>query len=72
MNWILFATVFVLALGAFLLVMIGLAIGVIMGRKRLTGSCGGIANTLTDSETDNETRRCELCTKPDRICSQKP
>ncbi|QLF93045.1 (Na+)-NQR maturation NqrM [Pseudomonas sp. ABC1] len=47
MTWLL---VFVLML----LVMFGMAIGVIMGRKPIAGSCGGIANLGIEKE-------CSIC-----------
>lgn len=36
------------------LVIIGMAIGVIMGRKPIAGSCGGLANVGIDGD-------CEIC-----------
>ena len=64
MSWILWLTVFGLTLGVFLLVITGMAVGVMLGRKRLTGSCGGIANqTSADGETS-----CSLCSSPDDAC----
>ncbi|MCH8552880.1 MAG: (Na+)-NQR maturation NqrM [Natronospirillum sp.] len=38
-------TVFLLVLTLMLLLVAGMAIGVMFGRKPISGSCGGIANT---------------------------
>ena len=59
-------TVFGLTLGVFLLVMIGMAVGVMLGRKRLTGSCGGIANQSSSDGSSN----CSLCSNPDQACKE--
>ncbi|WP_028239565.1 (Na+)-NQR maturation NqrM [Stutzerimonas azotifigens] len=43
-----------LAFGVMLLVVLGMAVGVIMGRKPIAGSCGGIANLGIEKE-------CSIC-----------
>ena len=43
-----------LVFGLMLLVVLGMAIGVIMGRKPIAGSCGGIANLGIEKE-------CSIC-----------
>jgi hypothetical protein len=66
MSWMILLLVFGLTLGIFLAVMIGMAIGVILGRKRLTGSCGGLANrTGADGETN-----CSLCARGESSCPE--
>ncbi|WP_421682002.1 (Na+)-NQR maturation NqrM [Stutzerimonas urumqiensis] len=40
--------------GVMLLVVLGMSIGVIMGRKPIAGSCGGIANLGIEKE-------CSIC-----------
>lgn len=54
---------FLIALFAFLVVMSVMAVGVIMGRKPLTGSCGGVGAAL--GEVDYE---CELCGGDEAKC----
>lgn len=46
---------FIIAFFIFLLVVIGMALGVIMGRKNIQGSCGGLANVGIDKSCDCET-----------------
>lgn len=53
--------IFAVTLAAFLLVMAGMAVGVMLGRREISGSCGGIANS--EGETS-----CSLCSKPDAAC----
>ncbi|MCY1217179.1 (Na+)-NQR maturation NqrM [compost metagenome] len=45
---------FVLVFAIMLLVVLGMAVGVIMGRKPIAGSCGGIANLGIEKE-------CSIC-----------
>lgn len=62
MTWLL---VFAL----FLLVMLGMAVGVIAGRKPIAGSCGGIAQLGIEKE-------CSICggdrTKCEEVNSESP
>lgn len=44
----------VLVFGFMLLVVLGMAVGVIFGRKPIAGSCGGIANLGIEKE-------CSIC-----------
>jgi len=53
------AFAFAAALGA-------MAIGVIFGRRAISGSCGGLANR-PDGEGGS---RCSLCSQPDEACSR--
>ncbi|AMD00015.1 MULTISPECIES: (Na+)-NQR maturation NqrM [Halomonas] len=56
--------IFFLVLGFMLLVMAAMAIGVIMGRKPIAGSCGGLNNLgLKDG--------CEVCGGKDEICEEE-
>jgi len=59
-------TVFGLSLGVFLLVTIGMAVGVILSGKSLKGSCGGLANPTSADGTTS----CSLCTNPDAACKE--
>lgn len=58
--------VFGITLVVFLLVIAGMAVGVLMGRRRLSGSCGGLANR-TDAEGNTA---CSLCSEPDAACKE--
>ena len=55
--------IFFIALFAFLIVMTIMAVGVILGRKPITGSCGGVGAAL--GEVDYE---CELCGGDEAKC----
>lgn len=58
--------VFGVTLVAFLLVIAGMSIGVIMGRREISGSCGGLANQQNEvGETS-----CSLCSNPDSACKE--
>ena len=48
---------------AMLLVVAGMAIGVIFGRKPLTGSCGGVGKALGEKDYT-----CELCGGDEAKC----
>lgn len=52
-----------LAFAVMLLVVFGMAIGVIMGRKPIAGSCGGIANLGIEKDEcpicGGDTNKCE-------------
>lgn len=47
-------TTLLLAFGIMLLLMIGMAVGVLAGREPIKGSCGGLAKVGLDGE-------CEFC-----------
>ena len=57
MAWATLATVFGLAFGIIALVMLGLAAGLVLGRRELRGSCGGLSS---QSGTDGQSA-CSLC-----------
>ncbi|MBC6428630.1 MAG: (Na+)-NQR maturation NqrM [Cellvibrionales bacterium] len=54
---------FFLALAALATIMAAMAIGILAGRKPLSGSCGGINTALGPTDSPH---RCEICgtTKP--------
>ena len=58
--------VFGITLTAFLLVVAGMAVGVMMGRREISGSCGGLANSR---DGDGNTS-CSLCSNPDAACRE--
>lgn len=58
--------IFAVTLSVFLLVVVGMAIGVIMGRREISGSCGGLAN---QRDADGSTS-CSLCSDPDAACKE--
>jgi hypothetical protein len=59
---------FLIALGVFLVAIVGMAIGVIVSNKRIKGSCGGLA-----SMKDSKGRTiCDVCTNPSPDCSGDP
>lgn len=58
--------IFAVTLSVFLLVVSGMAVGVIMGRRAISGSCGGLANQR-DGDGNNS---CSLCSDPDAACRE--
>jgi hypothetical protein len=59
--------VFVAALGVFVVVLVAMAIGVLMGRKAIQGSCGGLAN---QRDADGQTS-CSACSQPSPECRSR-
>ncbi|QEG41227.1 (Na+)-NQR maturation NqrM [Roseimaritima ulvae] len=51
---------------AFLIVIAGMAVGVLFGRRSISGSCGGLANQ-TDAEGNTS---CSLCENPSEACRE--
>lgn len=60
--------VFGITLAAFLLVIAGMAVGVMMGRREISGSCGGLGN-MNSAET-GEAPSCSLCSNPAAACQE--
>lgn len=60
-------TIFGITLLAFLLVIAGMAVGVVMGRREIRGSCGGLGNT---AGSDGDPPSCSLCSDPDAACRE--
>ncbi len=54
---------FIVALCVMLLVVAGMAVGVMFGRKPLTGSCGGVGQALGEKDYT-----CELCGGDEAKC----
>ncbi len=57
-------TIWLLVLGFMLLLVAAMAIGVIMGRKPIAGSCGGL-NNLGMKEG------CDICGGKDEVCEEE-
>ncbi|MFC3283220.1 (Na+)-NQR maturation NqrM [Litchfieldella rifensis] len=57
-------TIWLLVLGFMLLIVAAMAVGVILGRKPIAGSCGGL-NNLGLKEG------CEICGGKDEICEEE-
>ncbi|MCK9563608.1 MAG: (Na+)-NQR maturation NqrM [Bacteroidales bacterium] len=58
---------FVITLGVLLLVVVGMSVGVIMGRKPIKGSCGGIGAALGEKDYV-----CEICGNDPAKCDEPP
>jgi hypothetical protein len=59
-------TVFGVTLVVFLMVIVGMAVGVLLGRRQISGSCGGLAN---QSDSEGSTA-CSLCSNPAAACKE--
>lgn len=57
-------TIWILAFAIMLLLVGGMAIGVILGRKPLAGSCGGLNNLGLKNG-------CEICGGNDEVCEEE-
>lgn len=55
-----------LVFGLLVFVVVGMSIGVMMGRRPITGSCGGIAALGL-----RKTSRCEFCGNDPEKCKNK-
>lgn len=51
---------------AFAIVLIGMAVGVIFGRRSISGSCGGLAN----AKNEDGSVSCALCSNPSDACKE--
>ena len=57
-----------LAIVLFILVVAGMAIGVIISNRRIKGSCGGLANF----RDEHGNTMCDACTNPSPECKGEP
>lgn len=57
-------TIWLLVLGFMLLVVAAMAIGVILGRKPIAGSCGGLNNLGLK-------QGCDICGGNDKVCEEE-
>jgi FAD:protein FMN transferase len=62
-NWLLISLI---GLVVFAVVLGGMAIGVMFGRRSIRGSCGGLAN---QKDADGQTS-CSLCSNPENACRE--
>ncbi len=51
---------------AFAMVLFAMAVGVLFGRRSISGSCGGLANTKNDDGSVS----CSLCSNPADACKE--
>ncbi len=58
--------IFGITLAVFLVVIVAMAVGVLFGRRQISGSCGGLANQ-TDADGQSS---CSLCSNPDAACRE--
>ena len=61
-----FLVVLVGTFAVFAIVIAGMAIGVMFGRRSISGSCGGLANK-TDEHGNSS---CSLCSNPGEACRE--
>jgi hypothetical protein len=66
MNWMTIAIVAGLSFCVFFVVSVGMAIGVMFGRRPISGSCGGLGN---QKGADGSTS-CSLCQNPSEACTE--
>lgn len=59
-------TAFGVTLVVFLMVIVGMAVGVLLGRRQISGSCGGLAN---QGDSAGSTA-CSLCSNPAAACKE--
>lgn len=58
--------VFGVTLAAFLLVIVAMAVGVMVGRREISGSCGGLGGKAAGESGAS----CSLCENPAAACSE--
>jgi len=61
-----FVAIALVTLVFFSVVIVGMAVGVIFGRKAIGGSCGGLANR----ENEDGSTSCSLCSNPSDACKE--
>ncbi len=66
MDWATLAIMASISFVIFFVVAMGMAVGVMAGRKPISGSCGGLGNkTGEDGRTS-----CSLCENPSAACKE--
>lgn len=66
MSWATVGLVAGLSFAVFFVVSIGMAVGVMFGRKPISGSCGGLGS----STAADGSRSCSLCQNPSEACAE--
>lgn len=66
MTWSSLWIIAAISFAVFLVVALGMAIGVMFGRRSISGSCGGLANRK-DAEGNTS---CSLCENPADACRE--
>ncbi len=59
--------VFGITLVIFVLVIAGMAVGVMMGRQSIRGSCGGLGGQTTGEDGQSA---CSMCSQPSATCRE--
>lgn len=67
MDWSVVIAVSIISFIIFFVVSMGMAIGVMFGRKPISGSCGGLGNK---KDADGNTS-CSLCQNPSDACKER-
>lgn len=66
MTWESLWIIAAISFGIFFIVAVGMAVGVIFGRRSISGSCGGLANR---KDADGKTA-CSVCENPAEACRE--
>ena len=66
MDWSMVITLSVISFAVFFVVSMGMAIGVMFGRKPISGSCGGLGNKKDPDGGSS----CSLCQNPADACKE--
>lgn len=56
----------ILAFAGFSILIFAMAIGVVFGRRSISGSCGGLANKTNEDGSSS----CALCSNPSDACKE--
>ncbi len=65
-NWAAVIPIAVVTFGVFSILLFAMAIGVVFGRRSISGSCGGLANKTNEDGSTS----CALCSSPSDACRE--
>lgn len=65
-NWAAVIPIAVVTFGVFSILLFAMAIGVVFGRRSISGSCGGLANKTNEDGSTS----CSLCSSPSDACRE--